>query len=115
MPSQREGPHRNWRYRLGPNGDLDLVDVNDAKGETLYLALLAKNGDLSRPDSVSADDPKKVDGDKLSLALGKRQKAPAPESRRVNLQSGSGVWYVELRRAKPSESNTTKGVANARP
>ena len=45
----------------------------------------------------------KVEGDKLLLALGNRQKTPAPESRPEKLQWVSGVWYMELRRVKPGE------------
>ncbi|MFN0054749.1 MAG: WD40 repeat domain-containing protein [Planctomycetales bacterium] len=71
VPSQK-GPHPDWRYTLGANGDLDLVDADDAKGEsasrakyslkgkTLSLALNAKKGDQPRPESATGDDPQKV-------------------------------------------------------
>ena len=68
VPSQK-GPHPDWRYTLGANGDIDLVDADDVKGEsivrakyslhgnTLYLALNAKKGDHPRPESATGEVP----------------------------------------------------------
>lgn len=234
VPSQK-GPHPDWRYTLGAYGEIDLVEAEDAKGEsnsrakyslegtTLYLSLNAKKGDHPRPESATGEVPQKgvqyivleldeaksseaskasdeghekreghqqgpgqpalsktlkqlqgkwrltrqiaadgdeeatpgrsvwefngdriivrddgpggallikvdeshspvhveavietdeesglgllkVEGDKLLLALGKRQKTPVPESRPEKLQWVSGVWYMELRRVKPGET-----------
>ena len=68
VPSQK-APHPDWRYTLGANGDIDLVDADDVKGEsivrakyslqgnTLCLALNAKKGDSPRPESATGKVP----------------------------------------------------------
>ena len=45
-----------------------------------------------------------VDGDKVTLCLGERQKTPEPGCRPEKLQWVSGVWYMELTRVKPGET-----------
>lgn len=59
---------------------------------------------VAKTDEESGLGLLKVEGDKLLLALGKRQKTPVPESRPEKLQWVSGVWYMELRRVKPGET-----------
>ncbi len=69
VPSQK-GPHPHWRYTLVAEGENDLCEIDDAKGETtsrakyslegktLYLALNAKKGDFPRPESATGEVPK---------------------------------------------------------
>jgi serine/threonine protein kinase len=68
VPSQK-GPHPHWRYTLVAEGEMDLREMDDAKGETtsrakvsldgktLYLALNAKKGDYPRPESATGEVP----------------------------------------------------------
>jgi hypothetical protein len=68
VPSQK-GPHPHWRYTLVAEGEIDLCENDDAKGETtsrakfsregktLYLALNAKKGDYPRPESSKSEVP----------------------------------------------------------
>jgi hypothetical protein len=68
VPSQK-GPHPHWRYALVTEGEIDLCEIDDAKGETtsrakysleekfLYLALNAKKGDYPRPESATGEVP----------------------------------------------------------
>ncbi len=64
-----KGPHPDWRYTLGANGEIDFVDVDEVKGEsivrvkyslqgnTLYLAWNAKKGGHPRPGSATGEVP----------------------------------------------------------
>lgn len=66
VPSQK-GPHPHWRYTTGADGEIDLNDFDDAKGDTtsyakfllegktLYLAVNAKKGDYPRPESARGE------------------------------------------------------------
>ncbi len=66
VPSQK-GPHPHWRYTTGADGEIDLNEFDDAKGDTtsyakfllegktLYLAVNAKKGDYPRPESARGE------------------------------------------------------------
>jgi hypothetical protein len=64
-----KGRHPDWRYTLGANGEIDFVDVDELKGEsivrvkyslqgnTLHLAWNAKKGGYPRPGSATGEVP----------------------------------------------------------
>ena len=80
----------------GPGGAL-LIKVDESHSP-VHVEMVIET------DEESGLGLLKVEGDKLLLALGKRQKTPMPESRPEKLQWVSGVYYMELKRVKPSET-----------
>jgi len=74
-----------------------LIQVDD-NHTPIHVELSSETEDQSGLGLLS------IDGDKLILCLGERQKAPEPQSRPEKLQWASGVWYMELQRVKPGET-----------
>ncbi len=138
VPAQK-GPHPDWRYTLGANGDIDLVDADDAraesnvrakyslKGNTLCLALNAKKGDHPRPESAAGDVPQEgvqyivleLDEAKSSEATrasdgghGTREgNPPGPEQPALSktLQQLQGKWRLTRQIAADGDEEGTPG------
>ncbi len=77
----------------GPGGAM-LIEVDDSQSP-VHVKMTIEIDEESGLGLLS------LEGDKVILCLGKRQKTPEPHSRPEKLQWVAGVFYMELIRMKP--------------